>query len=99
MTLEELFAQQLRAARVQSGYTQEQVAEAVSVTVRWYQRLEKKEIGKLPGKMTLLRLTLFLHLDLEPLRDKLGLLTPSPCPRGPRKVCKPKTEAAKKEEA
>lgn len=95
MTLEELFAEQLRTARVQLGYTQEQVAEAVSVTARWYQVLEKE--GTLPSKMVLLRLALFLSLDLEPLRGEVGLITPSPCPRGPWKVHQKKAEAANKE--
>lgn len=28
-------------ARIKHGYTQKQVADAVSVSVRWYQRIEK----------------------------------------------------------
>ena len=86
MALGKLFAEQLRTARVQLGYTQEQVAEAVSVTARWYQVLE--ECGRLPGGVVLVRLELFLQLDLEPLRGEAGLLTPGPCPRGPRQLRK-----------
>ncbi len=81
---EEAFHQMLLQARTAQGYTQEQVAEAVSITPRWYQVLEKE--GRLPGTLILVRLQLFLHLDLEPLRDLIGLREPGPaCPKKKRK--------------
>lgn len=61
-------------ARVDHGYTQKEVAEAISVTVRWYQRVEKGE--KFPGAIALLRLLLFLHIDIEELREEVGLVVP-----------------------
>ena len=68
------FSGTLYHARNQSSYTQEQVAEAISVTVRWYQRIEKGE--RIPGTMALLRLILFLQIDVEEFREEVGLIVP-----------------------
>ena len=61
-------------SRINLGYTQKEVAEAISVTVRWYQRVEKGE--KFPGGIALLRLLLFLNIDIEELREEVGLVVP-----------------------
>lgn len=74
--LKDGFSKMLLTARTRMDYTQEQVAEAVSITLRWYQILEKN--GKLPSALVLMRLQLFFNLDLEPLRDFVGLQKPGP---------------------
>ena len=74
MTMKRKFANIVLRARDELGYTQYEVAEAVSVTVRWYQRIETGV--KMPGSITLIRLILFLHLDVEELREEAGLVIP-----------------------
>ena len=61
-------------ARDEKGYTQSQVAEAVSISVRWYQRLERGE--SLPSAIVMLRLILFLELDVEKFREEVGIIVP-----------------------
>lgn len=68
------FSSTVYHARINLGYTQKEVAEAISVTVRWYQRVEKGE--KFPGSISLLRLILFLHINIEDLREEVGLVVP-----------------------
>ena len=70
------FSGKVLEARLAQGYTQREVADAISVTVRWYQRVEKGE--KLPGSMVLLRLILFLNLNVEDFREEVGLIDPIP---------------------
>ena len=72
MTLK--FATAAFKARTGLGYTQREVAEAISISVRWYQKLESGQ--KLPGSVTLVRLVLFLHIDMEEFREEAGLIVP-----------------------
>lgn len=74
------FSGKIVKARLEQGYTQREVADAISVTVRWYQRVEKGE--RFPGAVVLLRLILFLHLDVEDFREEVGLVDPIPTVRG-----------------
>ena len=73
------FSGKLVKARLEQGYTQREVADAISVSVRWYQRVEKGE--KLPGTVAMLRLLLFLKLDVEDFREEVGLVDPVPTVR------------------
>jgi len=66
------FSSKVLHARIDMGYTQKQVADAVSVTTRWYQRIEKGE--RLPGSIVLLRLILFLNINVEEFREEVGLI-------------------------
>lgn len=68
------FANMILDARLDKGLTQNEVAEAISVSTRWYQMLEAGE--KLPGSLTLLRLIFFLELDIKKLEKELGLVIP-----------------------
>lgn len=79
MSFEKAFGAELKRARKKLGYTQEQVAEAVSISVRWYQAIEKH--GQLPGSLILMRLEVVLQWTPEPLRPYLGLLEPGPSRR------------------
>ena len=74
MKMTSKFASELLKSRTNLGYTQNEVAEAVSVSVRWYQKVESGR--KFPGAITLVRLVLFLHIDLEKLREEAGLIVP-----------------------
>lgn len=74
MKLKSKFASAVLKSRKELGYTQREVAEAVSVTVHWYQKVETGT--KLPGSLTLLRLILFLRLDVEDFREEVGLVVP-----------------------
>ena len=47
MNLKLKFSKAIYHARIELGYTQEEVAEAVSISKRWYQKIESGE--KLPG--------------------------------------------------
>lgn len=74
MSLQSKFSLELYHARHERHYTQEQVAEAVSISLRWYQHLEKGTF--LPGSVTMLRLILFLEMDIELFREEVGLVDP-----------------------
>lgn len=68
------FASALLKARTELRYTQSEVAEAVSVSIRWYQKIESGR--RFPGSVVLIRLVLFLNIDLEELRDVADLFIP-----------------------
>ncbi|MBR5460640.1 MAG: helix-turn-helix transcriptional regulator [Clostridia bacterium] len=74
MSISFKFANLILNARLDSGLTQSEVAQAVSVSTRWIQRIEAGE--KLPGTLTMLRLILFFDLDIEELRKEIGLIEP-----------------------
>ena len=74
MKLKSKFSRSVFNARKDLGYTQSEVAEAVSITVRWYQKVESGR--KLPGTLTALRLILFLHLNVEDFREVVELIKP-----------------------
>lgn len=64
----------LYSARMAHGYTQAEVAEAVSISPRWYQRIESGT--RMPGTSVLLRLILFLDIDVEEFREEIELFVP-----------------------
>lgn len=74
MKLASKFSSLAFKARKEQGYTQSEVAEAISVSVRWYQKVESGR--KLPGTLTALRILLFLGIDIEELREEVGLVVP-----------------------
>ena len=74
MKMTSKFGNAVLKARTELGYTQGDVAEAVSVSIRWYQKLESGR--KFPGSVTLIRLILFLHIDVEEFREEAGLVVP-----------------------
>lgn len=71
MQLEREFAKRVYHARASLGLTQRQVAEDVSISVRYYQNIEHGD--KLPGSAVMLRLMLRLHLEAEMFRDAAGM--------------------------
>lgn len=74
MKIASKFASLLFEARTSFGYTQDHVAEGVSISVRWYQKIESGR--NLPGSLILIRLVLFLDIDMEKLREEAGLIVP-----------------------
>lgn len=74
MKIASKFASLLLKARTYFGYTQEHVAESVSISVRWYQKIESG--SKFPSAIVLIRLVLFLKIDIEDLREEAGLSVP-----------------------
>lgn len=70
-TLKFKFASAILNARTKRGYTQQQVAEATSISVRWYQRIEHGE--RLPNTMIFLRIAIFLDIDIKEFQDVIGL--------------------------
>lgn len=76
MSVKMKFSSKVYHARINHGLKQHEVAEAVSISNRWLQRIEKGEV--LPGSITMLRLIIFLELDVEDLRQEVGLLVPVP---------------------
>lgn len=82
MSLKRKFADSVYKARQELGYTQRAVAEAVSVSTRWYQKIESGR--KLPSTTVSFRLVLFLHIDMEEFREEVDLL--DPVPSFPRKA-------------
>ena len=74
MQIVKKFAIRAVQSRKKLGYTQEDVAEAISVSVRWYQKIESGE--RLPGTITAIKIILFLHLDVEDFREEVTLFVP-----------------------
>ncbi len=74
MTVQTKLAKRVSEERTKLHYTQHEVAEAISVSVRWYQKIESGK--KLPGTMVTMRLLLFLKIDLEEFREEVGLIVP-----------------------
>lgn len=74
MSINYKFSSKLFHARTKHGLTQQKVAESVSISERWYQRLEKGE--NLPSALVMLRLILLLNIDIEDLREEVGLIAP-----------------------
>lgn len=74
MSINTTFSSKVYHARTDHGFTQQQVAEAVSISVRWFQKIEKGTV--LPGSLVMLRLIIFLELDVEDFRKEVGLLVP-----------------------
>lgn len=57
------FSSCLYHKRIERGYTQDQVAEAVKISSRWYQKIEKGET--LPGTIIFLRLIKLFDIDVD----------------------------------
>lgn len=74
MALQQKFSKALLGARVRLGLTPEQVAEAVSIPTGVYQQIESGQ--RLPDTIELMRLLLFLGIDVEQFTKELGITRP-----------------------
>ncbi len=73
MSIETSFAKKVYYGRTEKQYTQEQLAEMVSVSTRWIQEIES---GAMPGGLTTLKLIIALDLDVTDLREDANLRVP-----------------------
>lgn len=71
MSLDSALGKKLYHARRARGLTQEQVAEAVGITPRWYQKIEKGT-GH-PGTTVAFRLLALLDVDIREIGGEVGL--------------------------
>ena len=74
MVLLTKFAIAVLNARKIFEYHPGEVSEAVSVSARWYQKSESGE--RLPCSVTMIRIILFLFIDVEDLREEAELFVP-----------------------
>lgn len=74
MKLQMKLSQSLLNSRNRLGYTQDEVANAVSISVRWYQKIESGK--RLPGTMVFIRLAVLLEIDLKDYREVVDLIDP-----------------------
>ena len=68
MSIKSTFAREIYHARSERSLTQEQVADIVSISVRWYQQIEKGIV--LPSSIVLLRLMVYFNLDAGIFKDE-----------------------------
>lgn len=71
MSLKLDFGHAVYQARSSFGWTQQEVAEAICISVRWFQKIEKGEY--LPGATVMLRLIILLEIDTAQFNEKVGL--------------------------
>ena len=74
MSLKSIFSHEVYRARSELGLTQQEVADAISISVRWYQYIEKG--ASIPGSIVMLRLILFLNLDVNTFWDESEICVP-----------------------
>lgn len=71
MSLKFAFGHAAYNARSNFGWTQEEVAEAIGISVRWYQKIEKGEY--LPSATVMLRLIILLEINTAQFNEKVGI--------------------------
>ncbi len=62
------FSTEVQRSRKELGLTQEQAAEALSISVRWFQYIESGE--RIPGPILILNIIALLGIDGRRLRKK-----------------------------
>lgn len=70
MSFTNTLARELYYARTKAGYSLIQVANAVGISLRWYQYLEKG--GHMPSAKVLLQLMILLGIEATDFRETLG---------------------------
>ena len=71
MSFTTTLARELYYARTKAGYSLIQVANAVGISLRWYQYLEKG--GHMPSAEVLLQLMILLGIEATDFRETLGM--------------------------
>lgn len=72
MSIEFKFSSCIYRKRIEAGYTQAQVAEAIGVTTRSYQNYEKG--SRLPKTIVFLSLVKLLDIDVSDLFDEVDVV-------------------------
>lgn len=62
------FSEEIRRSRTNLGMTQEQAAEALSISVRWFQYIESGK--RMPGSLLTLQMVALFGIDGKDLREK-----------------------------
>ena len=68
MTILHRFSEEVLRCRTKLGMTQEQAAEALSISVRWYQYIEEGK--RVPGSILTLHIIALFGIDGRTLREK-----------------------------
>lgn len=68
MSIKSKFSSEVFHSRDRKGLTQAQVAEAVSISVRWFQHIEKGDA--LPSSELMLKIIAFLEIDGKNLKEE-----------------------------
>ena len=61
MSLKSRFASAVYHSRIERGLTQEEVAEALEISTRWYQHIEKGDV--LPSSLLVLKIIAYFKID------------------------------------
>lgn len=67
MTLRSRFASAVYHARIDHGMTQEQAAEALGISTRWYQHIELGD--RLPSAMLVLKIFAYFEIEGKSLNE------------------------------
>ena len=70
MSLATKISHEVYLARTRLGLTQQAVADAVSISVRWYQYIEND--SHMPSADLMLRLIFYLGIDINVFRDEVN---------------------------
>lgn len=62
------FSEEIRRSRTNLGMTQEQAAEALSISVRWFQHIESGK--RMPSSLLTLQMIALFGIDGKDLREK-----------------------------
>lgn len=68
MTIHHRFSEEILRSRTKLGMTQEQAAEALSISVRWYQSIEGGK--RIPSSLLILKIIALFGIDGKDLREK-----------------------------
>ena len=64
------FSKSIYEKKKKKGLTQQQVADAVSISVRWYQYIEKESAR--PSAEVMLKIMMYLDIDIDSLREEVN---------------------------
>ncbi len=62
------FSEEIQRSRIKLGMTQEQTAEALSISTRWFQYIEAGK--RIPGSLLTLRIIALLEINGKDLKEK-----------------------------
>ncbi len=69
------FSRVIHKARTEAGYTQQEVADGVSISLRWYQCIEEK--ARKPSAEVMMKILVFLKIDISVFEEDFKLVYPA----------------------